>query len=254
MIDTHCHLDHCAHPEEAVASDLRAMVTIGTTLERCHSALAFAEKYAKVYATVGIHPTDAHEAESAATREVLEELAKHPKVVGIGESGFDYYWDRTTPEQQRLSLQWQAELAQKLDKPLILHVRDKQGAERASLETLEFIKDFGWHKGILHCCNGHAKLVETGLELGWHVSFAGNLTYKKALEVQEIARIVPADRLLLETDSPFLAPVPKRGKKNTPSYIVHTAHYLAELRGSSFAEIEALTDANAIAVYNLPLD
>lgn len=253
MIDTHCHLDHCSNPEEAATSELRAMVTIGTTLERCHSAIRFAEDYAHVFAALGIHPTDAAEASSAETRAAIDALAEHPKVVGIGESGFDYYWDRTTPEQQRHSLQWQAELAQKLDKPLILHVRDKQGAERASLETLEFIQNFGWGKGILHCCNGHRKLLETALELGWHVSFAGNLTYKKAVEVQEAARLVPEDRLLLETDSPFLAPVPKRGKRNTPSFIVHTAAFLAELRGLSLPEMEAITDANAIEVYSLPL-
>lgn len=253
MIDTHCHLDHCSNPEEAARSELRAMVTIGTTLERCHSAIRFAEKYAHVFAAVGIHPTDVAEASSTESRAAIDMLAEHPKVVAIGESGFDYYWDRSTPEQQHDSLQWQAELAQKLDKPLILHVRDKQGAERASLASRDFIRNFGWGKGILHCCNGHRQLIETALELGWHVSFAGNLTYKKAVEVQEAARIVPVDRLLLETDSPFLAPVPKRGKHNMPSYILHTAAFLADLRGLSLAEIEAITDANAIEVYNLAL-
>ena len=245
MIDTHCHLDFCEDSESAADNSLAAMVTIGTTLERSKRAVEQAEQHPKVYAAVGVHPTDAEEAQDDATRSAIETLAQHPKVVAIGESGFDFYWDKSSEEHQEYSFRWQAQLAQDCDKALVLHVRDKQDREKASLKSLELIKVLDVRKGILHCCNGHQALVATGLEQGWHVSFAGNLTYKKALEIQAVAKEVPRDRILLETDSPFLAPVPKRGKRNIPEYVYHTATFLAELRGESFEEVEGYTDENA---------
>ncbi len=248
MTDTHCHLDHCQNLEKAVDPNL-IIVSIGTNLERSKITLCIAERYNNVFAAIGIHPTDADEATDSSKRSEIEELARHPKVVGIGETGFDYYWDKTTAEVQRNNFLWQAELANKLSKPLILHVRDKQNSETASLETKQMLEEVSYNKGILHCCNGHEALVETGLALGWHVSFAGNLTYKKAIEIQNVAKRLPKDHILLETDSPFLTPVPKRGEKNIPTNVRHTAKFLAELRNESIEEVEAYTDENAKMVY-----
>ncbi|MEZ4606619.1 MAG: TatD family hydrolase [Deinococcales bacterium] len=253
MIDTHCHLDYCHELEQAYDPSLSAIISIGTTLERCRNTLKLAERFDNVYAAVGIHPNDALEAEDAKIRAEIEAMAQHPKVVAIGESGFDAYWDSVALDIQEKSFRWQAELAARLAKPLILHVRDKQNQEIASLKTKTLIEELGYDRGILHCCNGHEALVQSGLNLGWYVSFAGNVSYPKATDIHAIAKALPQDRILLETDSPFLAPVPKRGQKNIPAYVRYTAEALAKLRGESLAEVEAYTDQNAKKVYKLSL-
>jgi TatD DNase family protein len=253
MIDTHCHLDYCQHPEQAADPTLRAMVSIGTNVERSQKTLLLAETYSNVWAAVGIHPNNASDAKSLEVRQAIQAMAKHPKVVGIGETGFDTYWDDETLETQAESFLWQAELARSLNKPLILHVRDKENHQEASLMACEMLKQANYTKGILHCFNGHQDLLETGLGLGWMVSFAGNLTYKKALELHRVAKLLPKEKIMLETDSPFLAPIPKRGQKNQPAYVRYTAAFLAELRGETLEEIEHYTDANARSIYDFAL-
>lgn len=251
MIDTHCHLDYCADPNKAADATLTAMVSIGTNVERCLRTLELATHYKNVWAAVGIHPNNASDANDENIRQKIEEMALHPRVVAIGETGFDTHWDDETLETQRESFLWQADLARKLDKPLIVHVRDKQGQEDASLEAARMLREANYNKGILHCFNGHQKLLEVGLEFGWFVSFAGNLTYPKAKELHDVAKVVSSDRLLVETDSPFLSPIPKRGEKNVPANVRLTAVFLASLRGETVKEVEAFTDANAKRVYNL---
>jgi len=252
MIDSHCHLDHCSDPEAAVDPDLRAIVTIGTTVARCRLALTAAERHPNVWAAVGIHPNDASEALDPEARAQVEAMAEHPLVVAIGETGFDRYWDAQTPQAQRASFDWQAGLARRLDKALILHVRDADGSDEASREAADAIREAGWGRGVLHCFNGNPELLAAGLDLGWMVSFAGNVTYKNAHAIREAATAVPADRLMVETDSPFLAPVPMRGKRNVPAYVRHTATALASLRGVSLTDLEPLLDANAARLYGLP--
>jgi TatD DNase family protein len=249
MIDTHCHLDYCADPHVAADKTLAAMVSIGTNIERCHKTLELARTHPNVWAAVGIHPNNASDAKDPEVRQKIEAMALHPKVVAIGETGFDTHWDDETLETQRESFLWQADLARRLDKPLILHVRDKQGKEDASLETARMLREANYGKGILHCFNGHQKLLETGLELGWMVSFAGNLTYPKAKELHEAAKIISNDRLLVETDSPFLSPIPKRGEKNVPANVRYTAAFLADLRNERLEDVEVYTDANAKRMY-----
>jgi TatD DNase family protein len=249
MIDTHCHLDYCADPHTAAAGMLTALVSIGTNVERCQKTLELAQTHPNVWAGVGIHPNNASDAKDPQIRQKIEEMALHPRVVAIGETGFDTHWDDETLETQRKSFLWQVDLAKRLDKPLILHVRDKQGKEDASLEAARMLRDANYSKGILHCFNGHSKLLETGLELGWLVSFAGNLTYPKAKELHEAAKTISKDRLLVETDSPFLSPIPKRGEKNVPANVRYTAAFLASLRQESVEEVEAYTDANAKRIY-----
>ena len=151
MIDTHCHLDYCEAPERAADAGLDALVSVGTTLERCKRTLQLAEQFGHVWAAVGIHPNDVEEAAEEIVREQIEELACHPKVVAVGETGIDTYWDKHPVSAQRESFFWQADLAKRLDKPLILHVRDKQGQEDASLEAARLITEAGHPKGILHC-------------------------------------------------------------------------------------------------------
>ncbi len=252
MIDTHCHLDYLDDPASALGElGLSALVCIGADPDHAQAALRLAEALPEVYATVGLHPTEAQR-DSAAVRAELEAMARHPKVVGVGESGLDDYWDATRRPAQLAAFEWQVDLARRLHKPIVVHTRDAAHEEGASVGCADVIRAGGWPRGILHCCNGHTGLLEAALEAGFFVSFAGNLTYKSAHAIQAAARVVPAERLLVETDAPFLAPVPLRGKPNRPGYVRHTLRFLADLRGVPEADMEAVTDANARAVYGLP--
>lgn len=250
MIDTHCHLEPDTLNEAALVG-LEAVVSVGTNLEGCRRTLALAEAHGAVWAVLGVHPNSADEA-TPETRGVIESLSEHPKVVGVGETGFDTYWDEVSLDVQQDVFFWHAELAKRLRKPLVLHVRDKQGREDASLAARDAILEAGHARGILHCCNGHEGLVQAGLDLGWYVSFAGNLTYKNARNLQAAAKLVPEERLLVETDSPYLAPEPRRGRPNVPANVRYTAAFLAELRGVALEGLEPLLDANAQRVYGLP--
>lgn len=251
MTDSHCHLTACNDPEAAASPGLRALVTVGTDPEDGRRALALAERLPNVWVALGIHPNSAQEATPEARAQVAALLA-HPKVVGVGETGFDTYWDAAPLAVQRELFFWHAELAAAHDKPLILHVRDKTGQVAASKEAATCLAQAGHTKGVLHCFNGHPELLEVGLELGWFVSFAGNVTYKNAGNLREVAARVPEARLLVETDSPYLTPQPKRGERNVPENVHHTATALAELRGVPAAAFERLTDDNAARVYGLP--
>lgn len=251
MIDSHCHIDRCE--DEAAAADptLAAMVTVGTDLERSHKSVDIARRYPNVFAAVGIHPNDASKAASTDETAGIEALLTEPRVVALGETGFDRYWDDETPEAQHAAFEWHAELARRYDLPLILHVRDKQGRSDATDAAREAIIAAGHPRGVLHCFGGDMALLEAGLELGWYVSFAGNLTFKNAPELRAAALEVPVSRLLVETDSPYLAPMPNRGKRNVPAWVRHTAAFLAELRGVPLEELEPVLDANAERLYRL---
>ena len=249
MIDTHCHLDAVPDPYLS-AAQLEAIVAIGFNVDRARACLALARDIPNVYATVGLHPCDAA-LFSPAVRADLEQLALEAKVVGIGESGVDYYWDSSTKAVQLESLEWQLDLARRLDKPIIIHCRDKDGSRSAFADCAAALRNAGWHRGILHCFAGDANLLETGLALGFHVSFAGNLTYKNAQVIRGSALRVPLERLLIETDAPYLSPVPKRGKPNRPEYVHYTLEVLAGLRDLPLETMELITSQNARAVYGI---
>lgn len=257
MIDSHCHLDRCDDVDAALNNDLRAMITVGTDAERSREALRLADADARVFAAVGVHPNDASAAEDPEVRRDIECAATHPRAVAVGETGFDTHWDDETLTSQRRAFDWHADVARREDLPLILHVRDRQGNSDASHAAADALADAGWGRGVLHCFGGNERLLEVGLDLGWMVSFAGNLTYKSAAALRAAAVAVPRDRLLVETDAPFLAPVPKRGKRNVPGWVVHTARVLGEVRGEASGEdpddLEAVLDDNAIRLYRLPL-
>ncbi len=249
MIDTHCHLDAVENPAESVGA-LTTLVAIGFNPERAKSCLALTRQFDNVYATVGLHPTDANMFNPAIVT-ALEQLAQQPKVVGIGESGIDYYWDATSKSVQLEALQWQIDLARRRDQPIVIHTRDKDHSRQAFADCAAVLRNASWHKGILHCFAGDTELLETGLELGFYVSYAGNLTYKNAQAIRNSAQIVPLERLLVETDAPYLAPIPHRGKKNRPEYVQHTLETLAALRNLEPNELERITDENAKKVYQL---
>ncbi len=249
MIDTHCHLDAVPNPEIS-AAELEILIAIGFNPERARNCLALTQQFPNVFATVGLHPTDANMF-SSETVALLEALVLKPKVVGIGESGMDYYWDAATPENQIASFEWQLDLARQLEKPIVIHCRDKDNSRKAFADCAAILRNAGWTQGILHCFAGDAELLETGLALGFYVSFAGNITYKTAQKIRDAAVLVPENRLLVETDAPYLAPIPFRGKPNRPEYVQHTLEVLAGVRQLEYAELESITSANARAVYKL---
>jgi len=249
LIDSHCHLDSSefdADRDEVIARALEAgvehMVAIGTgngppDLE---AGIRLADRYAPFYATVGIHPHDAAKA-GQADFDRLAELLSHPKVVALGEIGLDYHYDFSPRETQRSVFIRQMEIAAAAKKPIVIHTREAWDDTVALLEQHWNPHAIG---GIMHCFSGGPDEARRALDLGFYLSFGGIVTFPKALDVQAAAREAPADRILVETDAPYLAPVPKRGKRNEPALIVHTARKLAELRGQSLEELSRVTSDN----------
>lgn len=249
LIDSHCHLDSAdfdADRDEVIARALDAgvehMVAIGTgngppDLE---AGIRIAEKYPPFYATAGIHPHDAAKAGEADLAR-LEQLMKHPKVIAVGEIGLDYHYDFSPRDTQKSVFIEQMAIAARALKPIVIHTRE------AWADTLALLGEH-WSPhgiaGIMHCFSGGPTEARQAVDLGFYLSFGGIVTFPKALDVQAAAREAPRDRILVETDAPYLAPVPLRGKRNEPALIVHTARKLAELRGESFEEISCATTEN----------
>jgi TatD DNase family protein len=246
LVDSHCHLDDAqfdSDREEAIAraraAGVETLLAVGTgngppDLE---AGIRLAEAHAEIYATVGVHPHDAAKA-APETFERLRELLGHPKVVALGEIGLDYHYNFSPPEVQRSVFARQLEAAREAGKPAIIHTRE------AWEDTLRLIRESGVASGIMHCFSGGLEEAEDALALGFHVSFAGVVTFPKALRVQAAARVVPSGRLLVETDAPYLAPAPHRGQRNEPAFVIETARKLAELRGTTLEELAAGTTAN----------
>jgi TatD DNase family protein len=244
VIDTHAHLGEDAAEVVARARDagVTRIVDVATTLAGAHASLERADAYNGVYVCLGIHPHEAATADAELVEE-LRELFAHPKAVAVGETGLDYFRDYAPhPAQQRL-FDRQLALARELAKPVVIHTRAADDDTRARLLD---------HDGpvILHCFSSEP-LLEAALERRWYVSFAGNVTYKNAYDLRTAARRVPDDRLLAETDSPYLSPQPARGRRNEPANVVHTLAVLAETRGVEAAELERQIDANASEVFGL---
>jgi TatD DNase family protein len=248
LIDSHTHLDVCEPPsaelvDAAMTAGVTRIVTVGTTSESCRAALAAAEAFEPVYAAVGRHPHEAAGFDDAVLQE-LDAFAQHEKCVAIGETGLDYYRDYAPRVDQERAFAAQIELAAELGKPVVIHTR---AAEDDTLRTLNELA--GNARVILHCFTMTARVEECLEHERWWLSFAGNATYPKATDLREAARLVPSDRLLVETDAPFLAPQPVRGKPNQPAYVVHTARAVAGERGMEYAAFEAATERSAAAVF-----
>lgn len=255
LVDTHCHLDmadYQADLAEVIAAANRCgvtkIITIGIDLASSRRAVELAAQHECVYAAVGIHPHDADKSGDETTFRQLSELAAAPKVVGFGEIGLDYAKNYSPKEAQLRVFECQLELAKELRLPLILHDRD------AHEDCLRLLREKGPFPqgGVLHCFSGGQELAEQVLELGFYLSIPGIVTFPKAESLREVVRGLPSDRLLLETDGPFLAPVPFRGKCCRPEYLLHTAAAVAALRGVSLAELADQTSRNAEKLFALP--
>jgi TatD DNase family protein len=249
LIDSHCHLDSAEFDEDreavierAFAAGVDCMMAIGTgngppDLE---AGVRLAERHAAFYATVGIHP---HDAAKAGPKDFqrLADLLAHPKVLAVGEIGLDYHYDFSPREVQKSAFIAQMEIAAQARKPIVIHTREAWDDTLALLEEFWTPHSIG---GIMHCFSGGPEEARRAIELGFYLSFGGIVTFPKALAVQEAAKSAPRDRVLIETDAPYLAPVPKRGKRNEPALMVHTARKLAELRGESYEEFCAAMTNN----------
>jgi TatD DNase family protein len=248
LVDSHCHLDYYKEEDgeldaviaRARAGGVKAMVTIGTKISQFGRVRGIAERYDDVYCTVGIHP---HEAASEPEIDVdgLVELTRHPKVIGIGETGLDFCYDHSPRDRQAQVFRTHIAAARETGLPLIVHSRDADAETATILE--EGAKGVGL-QGLIHCFSTTRELSERAIEIGFLISLSGILTFKNAEQLREIAREIPTDRLLVETDAPYLAPVPYRGKRNEPAFVAHTARHLAELRGVPPEELAAATTAN----------
>lgn len=248
LIDSHCHLDYFTEAERpgvvarARAAGVEQMVTIGVTLSQSRQAIAMAEADPHVWACVGVHPNHAADEGPVPAPETIAALAGHPKVIGIGESGLDYFYDKAPKDTQAQNFRAHIRAAQLTGLPLAIHARDADAdIARMLAEERAGGGDF---KFLLHCFSSTRALADAAIEMGGYISFSGILTFPKSTELREIAAAVPLERLLVETDSPYLAPVPFRGKRNEPAYTVHTAKILAEVKGMTPETLAALTTRN----------
>lgn len=253
LVDSHCHLDFPDFAEDRAGVVARAraagvghMVTISTRVRRFGQVLAIAEEFDNVFCSVGTHPHNAAE-ELDVTADELVGLAAHPKVVAIGEAGLDYHYDKSPRDAQMSGFRTHIEAARITGLPLVIHARS---ADEDIASTLTEETEKGAFPFVLHCFSSGRELARTGVELGGYVSFSGILTFRNSDEIRSIAAEVPHDRLLVETDAPYLAPVPLRGKTNEPSYVVHTAKVLGETIGVSNEKIVEITTTNFFRLFS----
>lgn len=257
LIDTHAHLDEEAFDPDrseviarAAAAGIIRIVTIGTTADTSRRAVEVAANFPSVYAAVGIQPNYAAQAK-AGDWEVIESLAAEPRVVAIGETGLDRYWDYAPFDVQIDYFQRHIELAQRLDKPFVVHCRE---AEADVVAQLRAAAGRGPLRGVMHSFTGSLETAVACLELGLYISFAGMLTYKKSQALRDLVKELPIERIVVETDSPYLAPQPMRGKRNEPAFVRVTANALADLAGMPQEEFARQTTANACRLFGLSLD
>ena len=251
LFDTHAHLNDPAFDPDRDAliralpeKGIGLVMNVGCCLESSRDCVKMAETYSHIYASVGSHPDAADEV----NEEVLDEyrtLCKHDKVKAIGEIGLDYYYEDIPRDIQQKAFRMQLELAKELDMPVIVHERD------AHQDGLMIVKDFPTVTGVFHCYSGSAEMAQQLVNMGWYIGFTGVLTFKNARKAVEAASTIPLERIVLETDCPFMAPEPFRGKRNDPGYLFRMAEKLAELRGTSVEEVEKITTENAKRLYRI---
>lgn len=252
LVDSHCHLNYEGLREDvpgvlarARAAGVSRFLNISTKEREWPEVVGLAEQEADVFATVGIHPHEAETHPDVDTAKLVA-AANHPKVVGIGETGLDYFYDHSPREQQQTAFRAHIAACRETGLPLIVHTRD---AEEDTARILREEMEKGPYTGVIHCFTASQQFAEIALELGFYISLSGIVTFKNAKDLQETAKTIPQDRLLVETDSPFLAPVPKRGKTCEPAYVTHTAAFVASLRGQTVEELAQTTTENFLRLF-----
>lgn len=253
LFDTHAHLNAVQYEEDllevidrAKAEGVSNIVVVGFDKPTIKRAMELTEQYDFIYAAVGWHPVDAIDMTEEDLVQI-EKLAHHPKVVAIGEMGLDYYWDKSPKEIQKEVFRKQIQLAKKVNLPIIIHNRE------ATADIVEILREENAQEvgGIMHCFSGSYEVAMQCIEMNFYISFGGPVTFKNAKKPKEVAAQVPLDRLLIETDCPYLTPHPFRGKRNEPSYVKYVAEKIAELRGMTFDEIASITSKNAKKIFDI---
>ncbi len=271
LVDTHCHLDGDRFDDDrgdviarARGVGVKAMVNVGCDLPSSRRSVDLARTHSDIWATVGVHPHEAKLYSPSVTplRDLLDDktwegellqLAQHPKTVGIGECGLDYHYDHSPRDVQRQVFARQIAIARQAKKPLVLHIRNGERDAPAFLESLDILEQEGARDvgGVFHCFTGSVDEARRGLDLGFTVSLPGVVTFKNNGQLTDVARLLPSDRVVVETDAPYMAPVPMRGKRNEPAFVAHTAAFVAGVRGIDVAEFIRITGENAARLFGL---
>jgi TatD DNase family protein len=253
LVDSHCHLNYKGLVEtqqdvlaRARDSGVTAMLNISTRESEWDEVIGLAEQEPDIWASVGIHPHEADRHPDVDARKLIER-ATNPRVIGIGETGLDYYYDKSDRQQQRISFRAHIFAARETGLPIIIHTRDAED-DTAAILSEEMVK--GGFSGVIHCFTASADFAHKALDLGLYISLSGIVTFKNAADLQDVAKWLPADRILVETDAPFLAPVPHRGKTGEPAFVADTARFVAALRGEGEDELRAQTTANFYALFS----
>lgn len=253
LIDSHAHLDDQKFDidRDMIIKNLKnngieLVINIGSDLQTSIASVSLAEKHENIYAAVGVHPHSADEVDDS-TIEILKSFAKREKVVAIGEIGLDYYYDNSPRDLQRKWFKEQLKLAKQVDLPVVIHTRE------AAQETFDILKEAqdGSLRGVLHCYSGSAEMAAEYIKLGFYISFAGPVTFKNAKAIREVAKVVPLDKLLVETDCPYLTPEPHRGKRNEPIFVKYTAGIIADIRGITYEELAKATNRNTRELFKI---
>lgn len=251
LIDSHCHLNFPDFKddlpevlERAKGMGVTTFLTVNTKLTEAQDLQSIADTYPRVFCSVGVHPHEAADYLTADLMDRIKTLSNHPKVVALGETGLDYHYDHSPRPQQIDSFKIHLEAGCNLDLPVIVHTRE------ADADTLACLDDFPKSRGVFHCFTGGTQMAQGGLDHGYLISFSGIITFKKSEELREVVKYVPLDRMLVETDAPFLAPMPHRGKRNEPAFTRHTAEMIAEIKGVSLKEVAEATTQNFYGLFN----
>jgi TatD DNase family protein len=257
LIDSHCHLgmldlsadggDLGKPIKRAIEAGVRHLITVGVDISSSKQCITWAKEYLNVSATVGVHPSDVKD--DTYSREELLALAQHEEVVAVGETGLDYLYPNQNRANMQIAFRQHIQVARAAHKPLVIHTREAQ------MDTMKIMQEEGADQvgGVMHCFTESIEMAEQAMELGFYISFSGIVTFKNAKNVQEIAKAVPLERMLVETDSPYLAPMPNRGKKNEPAYLRFVAEYLADLKGVSYDNLIAATGKNCCDLFKLTI-
>ncbi len=248
IIDTHAHLDMLDDPkraiEEALEANVKKIIIPSVEPETFSKVIDLANTYENVYAQIGVHPSDAQKFNDDVAKEMME-LAKNKKVVAVGEIGLDYYWDKTFVDVQKKVFKTQIEIANILNLPVVVHDREAHG------DTYEILEQMGAKKVLMHCFSGSVEFAKRCIDKGYYIALGGVVTFKNAKKVRQVAKEIPLDYIMLETDTPYLAPHPYRGQQNEPKYIVFSAKEIATLKDTALSEVESITTKNAQEFFNI---
>lgn len=251
LVDSHCHLNFPEFKddlpevlERATTMGVTTYLTVNTKLTDALELQKIADTYPRVFCSVGVHPHDAADYASTDLIDQIKALTSHPKVVALGETGLDYHYEHSPRDQQIEAFKIHLEAGCALDLPIIVHTRE------ADADTLNCLDGYPKSRGVFHCFTGGTQMAQGGLDRGYFISFSGIITFKKSEELREVVKYVPLDRMLVETDAPFLAPLPHRGKRNEPGFTRHTAEMIAEIKGISLTEVAEITTRNFYTLFN----